>query len=64
MSVKFFTYILKQFKKKKNHASENVFDSKCYVFIPSNYVHREEPPQNPNKSAKKNVPFSWEFLHG
>jgi len=28
--------------------------------------HREEPPQNPNKSAKvrKNVLFSWEFLHG
>jgi len=24
---------------------------------------REEAPQNPNKSAK-NVPFSWESLHG
>jgi len=26
-------------------------------------IHWEEPPQNPNESAK-NVLFSWEFLHG
>jgi len=27
-------------------------------------LDREEPHQNPNKSEKKNVLFSWEFLHG
>jgi len=27
-------------------------------------IHRREPPQNPNKSAKKMFFFSWEFLHG